>query len=441
MRMYDIINKKRDGGELTKDEINYFIRGYTKNEIPDYQVAALLMSIYFRKMSKKETINLTKAMLNSGDKIDLSSINSIKVDKHSTGGVGDKTSLVLTPMVAACGLPVAKMSGRGLGHTGGTLDKLESIEGLSVNLSKDEFIRSVNDINLAICGQTANITPADKKLYALRDVTATVDNISLIASSIMSKKLAAGADAIVLDVKVGSGAFMKDLDSAFSLAKEMVEIGYGMGKKTVSVISNMDEPLGKAIGNSLEVKEAVKTLKNEGPEDLLEICLVLGARLLLLGKKVKTIDEGREKLINVITSGKAYEKFLQFVGNQGGNTKQIKNLNLLPKAKYILQVKSNKSGYIQSLNAEMIGKNALILGAGRETKNSKIDLSSGIVLNKKVSGKVNCGDILAYVHCNNLEKAEIVAKELESIITIEEEKIKNKKLIYGFVNKDEEKRL
>ncbi|QIB26030.1 pyrimidine-nucleoside phosphorylase [Caloranaerobacter azorensis] len=436
MRMYDIIKKKRDGFELTKEEIEFFVEGYTKGDIPDYQISALLMAIFLNKMTKRETVDLTKAMLDSGDKIDLSNIEGIKVDKHSTGGVGDKTTLVLGPMVAACGLPVAKMSGRGLGHTGGTLDKLESIKGLRIELSKEEFAKNVNNINIAVCGQTGDIAPADKKLYALRDVTATVDNISLIASSIMSKKLAVGSDGIVLDVKVGSGAFMKDFDNAYKLAEEMVDIGNSMGRKTVAVISNMDEPLGYAVGNALEVKEAIETLRNNGPEDLVELCLTLGSHMLVIGNKAKDLDEAREKLVDVLESGKAYEKFIEFVEAQGGDVNYVKDTSLLPQAEYVLEVKSDEDGYVQSMNAEEVGKCALFLGAGRETKESEIDLSAGIVLAKKVDDKVSKGEILAYVHSNDKEKGEEIVRRLKDIIKIGDKNKDEKKLIFTIVKKN-----
>ncbi|RKD34547.1 pyrimidine-nucleoside phosphorylase [Thermohalobacter berrensis] len=435
MRMYDIIKKKRDGGELTKEEINFFIEGYTKGKIPDYQASALLMAIYFNKMTKEETINLTEAMIKSGDTIDLSLINGVKVDKHSTGGVGDKTSLVLGPMVAACGLPVAKMSGRGLGHTGGTLDKLESIKGFNVNLDINEFTQIVNKNKLAICGQTADVAPADKKLYALRDVTATVDNISLIASSIMSKKLAMDSDAIVLDVKVGKGAFMKEIEDAFLLSKEMVDIGTNMGRDVVALLTDMNEPLGYAVGNALEVKEAIETLKNEGPKDLVELCLNLGSWLLFLGKKVKSIEEGKDKLLKVLETGKAYDKFIEFIEAQNGDSEYVKDKTKLPQAKHILELRSEKSGYINSIDAEEIGKCALILGAGRETKESSIDLSAGIVLNKKVNDKVENGDTIAYIHTNDLNKGKEVVNKLKNIIKINNNR-REKKLIYGIVDKN-----
>lgn len=434
MRIYDIIQKKRDGKELTTEEINYFVEGYTNNIIPDYQISALLMAIYLKEMNKKETLALTKAMVNSGDKVDLSSIKGIKVDKHSTGGVGDKTTLALGPMVAACGLPVVKMSGRGLGHTGGTLDKLDAIEGFNTNISKENFINIVNDINICISGQTANIAPADKKFYALRDVTATVDSLSLIASSIMSKKLALDSDAIVLDVKIGSGAFMKDLKHSIELAKIMVSIGKDAGRKTVAIISNMDEPLGNAIGNALEVKEAIDLLKNNGPRDLLELCLELGSHMLVLGEISNSLESAREKLKEVIENGEAFEKLKEFVKIQGGDVSFIEDTSKLAKAKYELEVKSDGEGYIKSMNAEDIGKYALELGAGRETKDSEIDLSVGIVLNKKIDEEVSKDETIAIIHSNCLEKAKDISRKLKETIKIGEKNKKDKKLIYEVIN-------
>ncbi|CAK7016329.1 pyrimidine-nucleoside phosphorylase [Tissierella carlieri] len=430
MRMYDIIKKKRDGYSLTTEEINYFVENYTNGNIPDYQASALLMAIYFNKMNKRETLDLTKAMINSGDTFDLSSINGIKVDKHSTGGVGDSVTLILGPMVAACGVPFVKMSGRGLGHTGGTLDKLESIKGFKVALSNEEFVRNTNDINISICSQTGNITPADKKLYALRDVTATVENLSLIAGSIMSKKLAIASDAIILDVKVGSGAFMKNIDDAIGLAEEMVTIGNSYGRKTIAVVTNMDEPLGKAVGNALEVREAIETLRGQGPDDLFELCLVLGSKLLVLAKKVKDEVEGRALLIDTIDSGRAYEKLIELVEHQNGDISYVKNPDLLPKAKYILEVKSLKEGYVKAINAEEVGKTALALGAGRETIESQLDLGVGILLNKKVDDKVQKGEVLAYIHANDLEKAKEVEEKLLDIFILGDKNIEKKKLIY-----------
>jgi len=434
--MYDIIKKKRDGFELNTEEINYFVKNYTEGNIPDYQMSALLMAIYFNKMTERETLDLTKAMINSGDTVDLSKINGIKVDKHSTGGVGDTVTLILGPMIAACNVPFVKMSGRGLGHTGGTLDKLESIEGFKVGLTTKEFIENVNKINIAICSQTSNISPADKKIYSLRDVTATVDNLSLIASSIMSKKLAIGSDAIILDVKVGSGAFMKELDDAISLSKEMVRLGTNYGRETVAIVTNMDEPLGRAVGNSLEVKEAIDVLRGNGPDDLRELCLYIGSLLLVLAKRVNNQEEGRKLLEEVISSNLAFEKFCQLVEYQGGNVNQVKNPDLLPKSKYVIEVKSDMEGYVQFIDAERIGACALKLGAGRETMDSVIDLSVGVVLNKKVNDKVMLGETLAYIHANDLEKANEVNKEIKDIYKIDKKPGKGKKLIYGMVNKE-----
>lgn len=404
MRMYDVIMKKRNGGELTKEEIQYFVQGYTKGEIPDYQASALMMAIYFEKMSEQETYELTMAMAHSGDMYDLSEIHGCKVDKHSTGGVGDKTSLALTPMVAACGIPVAKMSGRGLGHTGGTIDKLESFPGFHTSLTREQFVHNVNEIGIAIMGQTGTIAPADKKLYALRDVTATVDNMSLIASSIMSKKLAAGADAIVLDVKTGSGAFMKAEEDAFALGKEMVQIGKNAGRKTIAVISDMDQPLGRAIGNALEVKEAIATLQGKGPEDFVELCMTLGTQMLIAGGKAGNTEDARAMLQQVIADGSALQKLACFVEAQGGDAAAVYNTDLLPKAEKIVPVGSKSEGYIQKIACDEIGICSLILGGGRETKESDIDLSVGIVLEKKVGDYVKVGEPLGYIHGNDEQK-------------------------------------
>ena len=436
MRIYDIIKKKRDGGELSTDEINFFVENYTNGSIPDYQISALFMAIFLNKMNKRETLDLTRAMINSGDSVDLSGIDGIKVDKHSTGGVGDTTTMVLGPMIAACNVPFVKMSGRGLGHTGGTLDKLESIKDFRVELTTEEFIKNSNDIKISLCSQTANITPADKKFYALRDVTATVENLSLIASSIMSKKLAIGSDAIVLDVKVGSGAFMKNIDAAIALAEEMVEIGSGYGRETIALVTNMDEPLGKAVGNALEIKEAIETVKGEGPEDLYELCMELGSVLLLLAKRVKNKEEGRVLLERSIETGAAYEKLLELVEYQDGDIEYVKNPELLPSAEYVIEVKSQKEGHVKALNAEEIGKVALFLGAGRETLDSKIDLAAGIVLNKKVDDKVEIGDTLAFVHSNDLEKAKEAEERIRNLYILGEKNKEDKKLIYGIVSKD-----
>lgn len=433
MRMYDIILKKRKGIELTKEEIEFFVKGFTKGEIPDYQASALLMAIFFNKMNKRETADLTMAMVDSGDRIDLSSINGIKVDKHSTGGVGDKTSICLTPLVASLGVPVAKMSGRGLGHTGGTIDKLEAFEGFSVELSEEDFINNANNIGIALTGQTGNIAPADKKLYALRDVTGTVDNMSLIASSIMSKKIASGADAIVLDVKVGDGAFMKTPEDAKLLAKEMVDIGTSVGRKTIGVISDMDQPLGYAIGNSLEVKEAIELLKGNGPKDLLELTLTLGSYMLVCSNTAKTFEEGKELLMKNIENGKGLEKLKDFVKAQGGDTSFIDDTNKLPKAKFIEEVRAKESGYINKIHAEAFGLIAMELGAGRETKESNIDLAVGIVLNKKRDEKVQEGDVLAYIHSNDRNNIERAREKILKNIEIVKEPVEKLPLIYDVV--------
>lgn len=433
MRMYDLIMKKRKGEELTTEEINFFVDGFTKGSIPDYQASAMLMAIFFNKMNKRETADLTNAMVESGDKIDLSNIKGIKVDKHSTGGVGDKTSICLTPLVASLGIPVAKMSGRGLGHTGGTIDKLETFEGFSVELTEEEFMDNVNKINIAIMGQSGNLVPADKKLYALRDVTATVDNMSLIASSIMSKKLASGADAIVLDVKVGDGAFMKTPETARELAQEMVDIGKHLGRETIGVISDMDQPLGYAIGNSLEVMEAIELLKGNGPKDLLELTLTIGSNMLLCAKKAESIEEARKMLIENIENGKGLEKLKDFVKAQGGDITPIDDFSKFPKAKYIEEVIAPVDGYITKINAEAFGLIAMELGAGRATKESEIDLAVGLVLNKKRGEKVNEGDVLAYIHSNSEEKIEKARKSILENIVIEESYDLNIPLIYDIV--------
>jgi pyrimidine-nucleoside phosphorylase len=436
MRIYDIIKKKRDNEVLSKEEIKFFVEKYSKGEIPDYQASALLMAIYLNKMNKVETAYLTEAMMNSGEVIDLSGINGIKVDKHSTGGVGDKTTIALAPLVAACNAPVAKMSGRGLGHTGGTLDKLESIPGFSIEMEPNKFIDSVNKHNIAVCGQTASIAVADKKMYALRDVTATVDNISLIASSIMCKKLASGADAIVLDVKTGDGAFMKTIDDSFALAKEMVDIGDNMNRETIALITDMDEPLGFAVGNSLEVIEAIETLKGRGPKDFVMLCETLGAYMLLLAKVVESFEEGKAKIQEAISSGSALEKLKEFIENQGGDSRVVDDYTLLPQAKKILEVKSPKKGYIKKIEAEEVGVSAMMLGAGRETKEDELDLSAGIVLTKKVSDFVEEGETIAYMHYNKLDKIEAAKERFLNAYTISDEKVDEGKLVYGVVSKD-----
>ena len=434
MRMYDIIMKKRNGGELSGEEIRFFIEGYTAGRIPDYQVSALMMAIYFQKMTERETAELTMAMAESGDLLDLSAIAGCKVDKHSTGGVGDKTSLALTPMVAACGIPVAKMSGRGLGHTGGTIDKLESFEGFSTALSREQFIDNVNEIGIAIMGQTADLAPADKKLYALRDVTATVDNMSLIASSIMSKKLAAGADAIVLDVKTGSGAFMKEEADSQALAEEMVKIGKNAGRKTIAVISDMDQPLGRTVGNALEVREAIETLQGKGPDDFVELCLTLGTQMLIAGGKAQDEAQAREMLEERIADGSALKKLAQFVEAQGGDPAAVYNPELLPKAAIVEPISATREGYVQQIACDEIGICSLILGGGRETKESEIDLSVGLVLEKKVGDYVKIGDTLAYIHANDRAKLEAAKTRFYDAYTIGAEEPACRPLIFEVIN-------
>lgn len=423
MRMYDLILKKKQGKELTKEEIYYMIEGFTKGDIPDYQMSAMTMAICFQGMSKRETVDLTLAMRDSGDVLNLDAIEGIKVDKHSTGGVGDKVSLVLTPMIAALGVPVAKMSGRGLGHTGGTIDKLESIEGFSTEMTEEAFIRNVNSIKVAIAGQTANLAPADKKLYALRDVTATVDQMSLIASSIMSKKLASGADAIVLDVKTGNGAFMQKEEDAVALAKAMVDIGKRAGKKTVALITDMDEPLGNAVGNALEVKEAIESLKGNGPADFMEVVIGLGKQMLVLAGRAESEEIAEALLKETIDSRSAYKKFQEFVEAQGGNVEQILHPDLLPKAKYVIPVLAEVEGHVQRILAQEIGIACMMLGGGRETKESTIDPAVGIILNKKIGDGVKKGDVLAYIHANDREKAITAAAKIKAAYQMSTEEV------------------
>lgn len=423
MRMYDLILKKKQGKELTKEEIYYMIEGFTKGDIPDYQMSAMTMAICFQGMSKRETVDLTLAMRDSGDVLNLDAIEGIKVDKHSTGGVGDKVSLVLTPMIAALGVPVAKMSGRGLGHTGGTIDKLESIEGFSTEMTEEAFIRNVNSIKVAIAGQTANLAPADKKLYALRDVTATVDQMSLIASSIMSKKLASGADAIVLDVKTGNGAFMQKEEDAVALAKAMVDIGKRAGKKTVALITYMDEPLGNAVGNALEVKEAIESLKGNGPADFMEVVIGLGKQMLVLAGRAESEEIAEALLKEIIDSRSAYKKFQEFVEAQGGNVEQILHPDLLPKAKYVIPVLAEAEGHVQRILAQEIGIACMMLGGGRETKESTIDPAVGIILNKKIGDGVKKGDVLAYIHANDREKAITAAAKIKAAYQMSTEEV------------------
>lgn len=424
MRMYDLIMKKRNGNILSEEEIRFMVNSYTMGEIPDYQMSAMMMAIYFQGMTKEETLALTMAMAESGDTLDLSAIEGIKVDKHSTGGVGDKTSLALTPMVAACGAKVAKMSGRGLGHTGGTIDKLESFPGFSTGIEIDAFEKNVNEIGISIMGQTKDLAPADKKLYALRDVTATVDQISLIASSIMSKKLASGADAIVLDVKTGSGAFMKTLPDSVALAEEMTRIGNGAGRKTIAVISDMDQPLGFAVGNILEVQEAIATLRGEGPEDFTELCMCLGSYMLVAAGNAENEAEARTMLKEVIDNGKALDKLAEFVKAQGGDPSYVYEPEKFELAKICEEIPAPADGYVQKIVCDEIGICSLILGGGRETKESEIDLSVGLVLHKKVGDKVEAGESLATIYANDVQKCKQAKERFLAAYTIsKEEKI------------------
>ncbi|HZG60380.1 MAG TPA: pyrimidine-nucleoside phosphorylase [Anoxybacillus sp.] len=433
MRMVDLIEKKRDGHALTKEEIQFIIEGYTKGDIPDYQMSAFAMAVFFRGMTEEETAALTMAMVHSGDVIDLSNIDGIKVDKHSTGGVGDTTTLVLGPLVASVGVPVAKMSGRGLGHTGGTIDKLESVPGFHVEIDNDEFIRLVNQNKIAVIGQTGNLTPADKKLYALRDVTATVNSIPLIASSIMSKKIAAGADAIVLDVKTGAGAFMKDLEGAKQLATAMVEIGKRVGRKTMAIISDMSQPLGFAIGNALEVKEAIDTLKGEGPKDLEELCLTLGSYMVYLAEKAASLEEARAMLEKAMKDGSALETFKTFLSAQGGDASVVDDPSKLPQAKYQFELEAKEDGYVSEIVADEIGTAAMLLGAGRATKESTIDLSVGLVLRKKIGDQVKKGESLVTIH-SNTENIEEVKQKLYENIKISATPVKAPTLIYDKIS-------
>lgn len=434
MRMYDIIMKKRNGFPLTKEEIYYFVDGFTNGTIPDYQASALLMAIYFQHMNYEETLNLTMAMADSGEHLDLSGISGIKADKHSTGGVGDKTTLVLAPMVAAVGVKTAKMSGRGLGHTGGTIDKLESFPGFSTTLSQEQFVKNVNDIGLAVTGQTGNITPADKKIYALRDVTGTVDNISLIASSIMSKKLAAGADVIVLDVKTGNGAFMKNIEDATELAKTLVDIGNGAGKKTYAVISEMNEPLGYAIGNSLEVIEAIDTLKGNGPRDLYNLCIELGSLMVAASDQNISLEQAKQILKKTIDDGSAYRKFKEFIESQGGNPSDVDNCHDLIKVNQVLDIKSFQSGYIAGIQTENIGNAVMMLGGGRQKKGDSIDHSVGVIIKKKVGEQVKEGELLATVYINNTDNLDTALDLIKSSFEFSEDIIKEPELIKGIIS-------
>lgn len=432
MRMVDLIEKKRDGHELTKEEIDFMIKGYTDGDILDYQMSAMAMAIFFQDMSISERVHLTMAMVESGDQIDLSSIEGVKVDKHSTGGVGDTTTLILAPLVASVGVPVAKMSGRGLGHTGGTIDKLESISGFQVEMDGETFNNLVNTNKIAVVGQSGNLTPADKKLYGLRDVTATVNSIPLIASSIMSKKIASGADAIVLDVKTGSGAFMKDLEGAKELAHAMVQIGNGAGRKTIAVISDMNQPLGFAIGNALEVKEAIDTLKGQGPEDLYELCLTLGSKMVYLAGKAENVDEARKMLEVSIQTGKAIETFKTFIAAQGGDDSIIEDPSRLPTASFTFEVEAKEDGYIAEIIADKIGIASSILGAGRTTKDSEIDLAVGLVLNKKIGDSVKKGDSLVTIHSNTQEVTEVINRIYDAY-HISQQRVELPPLIYDII--------
>lgn len=429
MNIYEIIEKKKAGHELTKEEIQYFVSGYTKNEIPDYQISALLMAIFFQGLSIEETYYLTDTMLHSGETIDLSEIEGIKVDKHSTGGVGDTTTLVLAPLVASVGVPFAKMSGRGLGHTGGTLDKMESIPGMRIDLSIEEFIRNTNQIKMAVSGQTKDVAPADKKLYALRDATATVDNVSLISASILSKKIAVGSDALILDVKVGSGAFMKDIEAAQRLSHMMVQLGKKFQRKTVALITNMDEPLGFAVGNALEVIEAIDTLQGRGPKDLQELCLVLGAKLLCLSNRVKTEKEGYDLLLSKIKSGEAFEKFKEFVSLQGGDVSYVENTSKFSLSPICEKVIANKSGYVCRIDALEIGECAKNLGAGRQKKEDDIDLGAGILLCKKINDYVEKGDTLAKFYTNKRDEIERAHRDIENAFSFSDEKVEYQLII------------
>lgn len=440
MRTYDIILKKRNGQELSTDEIIALINGYMSGEIADYQMAAWAMAVFFKGMTPRETADLTMAIVKSGEQVDLSGIQGVKVDKHSTGGVGDKTTLILGPLVAAAGVPVAKMSGRGLGHTGGTIDKLEAIPGFNTALPKDKFIDSVNRIKIAIGGQTGNLAPADKRLYALRDVTATVDSIPLIASSVMSKKIAAGADAIVLDVKTGSGAFMKSVDQAVALAEAMVKIGSEVGRQTIAFITDMDQPLGHTVGNALEVKEAIECLRGQGPKDLTELCLALGSQMVFMAGKAASPEKAREELERILHQGAGLEKLKELVKNQGGETSCIDDPGKLPESRTAVPVKADAAGYIAAIEAERIGIAAMTLGAGRETKESNIDLAVGVRLEKKVGDRVELGETIAVLYVNDERKTEKAREIVSQAYSISDQPVHPHKLILGYVDKDGVKR-
>ncbi len=437
MRMYDLITKKKHGEELTKEEITFIINGYTEGTIPDYQMSSFLMAVYFKGMTDRETVDMTNAMIDTGDRLDLSAIKGVKADKHSTGGVGDKTSLIIGPMVAALGVPVAKMSGRGLGHTGGTIDKLESFKGFSVSLTDQQFIDNVNQIGLAIMGQTANLVPADKKIYALRDVTATVDNMSLIAASIMSKKIAAGSDVIVLDVKVGSGAFMKTLEDAKDLAETMVRLGEGCGRKTYAVLSDMSQPLGEYVGNALEAYEAIEALKGRGPEDLMEACMTLASYMLIGAGKARDAAEAQRLLQGTIDSGAALKKLSEFVAAQGGDASVIEKNGKFSHTEFCEDIISTTEGYVSEIITDEIGMTSLILGGGRETKESDIDLSVGIKILKKVGDYVSKGDPIARLYANDVEKLKVASARLQAAYIYSDKKVEKPKHVLGIITKDE----
>lgn len=433
MRMYDLIEKKKLGQELSTEEISEMIKGFTDGSVPDYQMAAMLMAICFQGMSKRETVDLTLAMRDSGDVLDLSGIKGVKVDKHSTGGVGDKTSLALTPIIAALGVPVAKMSGRGLGHTGGTIDKLECFPGFTTEISEQTFMDNVNKIGIAIAGQTANLAPADKKLYALRDVTATVDQMSLIASSIMSKKLASGSDAIVLDVKTGNGAFMKKYEDSVALAEAMVSIGTMAGKKTTAVITDMDQPLGYAVGNSVEVMEAIDTLQGRGPEDFKQVVFALGGQMLQAAGRADSQEEAEKLMQSVIEDGTALKKFAEFVTAQGGDASYVYETDKFPKASYTKEILATKEGYVGRILAEEIGIACMTLGGGRETKESSIDLSVGIILKKKNGDFVKEGETIAVVYGNDTGKMERAMEKIQNAYEITAEKPEGRPVVLKYI--------
>ncbi|WP_400163858.1 pyrimidine-nucleoside phosphorylase [Brevibacillus sp. TJ4] len=433
MRMVDLIAKKRDGGELSTAEIQFLVNGYTDGSIPDYQMSAWAMAVFFRGMTARETADLTMAMAGSGEQLDLSGLPGVKVDKHSTGGVGDKTTLVVAPLVAAAGIPVAKMSGRGLGYSGGTIDKLESFQGFQVERSREQFMQQVRELGVAVIGQSGNLTPADKKLYALRDVTATVEAIPLIASSIMSKKIAAGADAILLDVKVGKGAFMKNLEEAERLARAMVDIGKQVGRKTVAVISDMNQPLGFAVGNSLEVQEAIHTLAGKGPADLTRLVLEIGARMLVLGELVPDVEAGRARLEELIASGKAVDKLAAMVEAQGGDRQAVYDPGRLPQARLSHPLTASTAGFLSEIDAEAVGRASVVLGAGRMTKEMPIDLAVGIVLHKKQGDAVQAGETVATLYANQEAALQAALQELEGAFSVASHQPEPTTLIYRIV--------